>query len=290
MLKRTLCISVAAAVALAYQPISANTPTTPTADRSATVSSTVNTAEDYISKTYNEINFAGKSKISAEVFRKAMTGYLNLKNAGKLGTSKNILSVVDFTLASKERRLWIIDLNAKKVIFNELVAHGQGSGNDFATAFSNDDNSHQSSLGFYVTGETYQGGHGLSLRLNGMDNGFNNAALARGIVVHGADYVNNGFIASQNRIGRSWGCPAVNSAISSDVIRTIKGGSCLFIYANDKKYNQTAFWLNKKVDQMPGIVAEDARQIATATPAPAKRDTVNVYVPAPAHNAPVSMF
>lgn len=223
--------------------------------------------DNYISGIYSQIDFGKYSKINYEVFNKAYRGYLNLKNAGKLSSDKEVLSVCDFSMASTESRLWIIDLAAKKVLFNTYVAHGAGSGEDFATSFSNKENSHQSSLGFYVTGETYNGEHGTSLRLDGQDHGFNDAAMERGIVVHAADYVSDRFVKGNDRLGRSWGCPAVPAKLSMPIINTIKEGTCLFIYAPEKKYLGTAFWLNKKITTLPeqSMFANlDAKDVANA--------------------------
>ena len=207
---------------------------------------------NYISRIYDQIDFGKHSRLSYEVFDKAMHGYINLKNAGKLSSDKAIISICDFNLPSTENRLWVIDLSAKKVLYNTYVAHGQGSGEDYAVAFSNRENSHQSSLGFYVATETYEGEHGTSLRLQGMDEGFNDAAFDRGIVVHGADYVSNRFISGNDRLGRSWGCPAVPSALSLPIINTIKDSTCLFIYYPDTKYISSTYWLNKKIAFLPG--------------------------------------
>jgi L,D-transpeptidase catalytic domain len=205
----------------------------------------------YISRVYQQIDFGKGTHISFEAFDKAYRGYINLKNAGKLNPEHDILSICDFSLPSTENRLWIIDLQQKKVIYNTYVAHGQGSGDDMATSFSNRGNSHQSSLGFYVTGETYEGEHGTSLRLAGMDQGFNDAAFDRGIVVHGAEYVCDKFVCSNSRLGRSWGCPAVPAPLSLPIINTIKDGTCLYIYYPDTKYMSSAYWVNKKPAYLP---------------------------------------
>jgi len=209
------------------------------------------TVEQYIASVYQHIDFGKKNSLSFDAFRNAYKGYLNLRNAGKLNSNKQLLTICDFTQSSSSPRLWIIDLKEKKVIMNDYVAHGQGSGEEFAKAFSNNENSHQSSLGFYVTGDTYLGDHGTSLRLYGMDNGFNSAAFDRAIVVHGADYVSPQFISSQKRLGRSWGCPAVSTKIAPRVINTIKDGTCLFIYYPQRNYLAKAYWMNKKVERLP---------------------------------------
>ncbi len=219
-------------------------------------------AEAYISGLYQKVDFGKYAPLQFEVFDKAMRGFLNLKNAGKLTADKNIITICDFSLPSTANRMWIIDLDKKKVLFNTYVAHGQGSGEEYATSFSNRENTHKSSLGFYVTGETYDGEHGTSLRLMGMDDGFNDAAFDRGIVVHGADYVSDRFINTQDRLGRSWGCPAVPSRLSLPVINTIKEGTCLFIYAPEKHYMATAYWLNKKITALPNTNDMFATDIA----------------------------
>ncbi len=220
------------------------------ADEGTTVFNEVR-VEKLISHIYNQIDFGKCDRLNYEAFNKAYRGYLNLRAAGKINADKEILSVCDFSLPSTQNRLWIIDLSKKEVVFNTFVAHGQGSGEEYAAAFSNSFNSHQSSLGFYVTADTYSGEHGTSLHLVGMDEGFNDAAYDRGIVVHGADYVCQKFVNENQKLGRSWGCPAVPSRLSLPIINTIKDGTCLFIYYPDNKYLNTAYWLNKKVVNLP---------------------------------------
>jgi len=251
--KSVLCLSVltwSALIHLSALAIGNEHPAIASSNTAAKSSST--DIDAYINDVYNEIDFTRSQKLSPEVFNKAMRGYLNLQAAGKLNENKQILSVVDFTRSSSENRLWIIDMKAKKVIYNTYVAHGQGSGMDFATTFSNVDGTHASSLGFYVTSDTYNGAHGNSLRLNGMDKGFNDAALSRGIVMHAADYVSKGNIAGQGRLGRSWGCPAVAPELAQPIINKIKDGTCLFIYHSTAQYQKLAYWMNKKVDNVPG--------------------------------------
>jgi hypothetical protein len=207
--------------------------------------------EEHIAEMFRQIEFGVDTGLSFSVFQKAYRGYLNLANAGKLNADRQVLSICDFSLSSKDARLWIIDLKQKKLLYRTHVAHGQGSGEEYATRFSNRNNSHQSSLGFYVTGETYEGKHGRSLRLHGMDQGFNHAALERGIVVHGADYVCDRFVETHSRLGRSWGCPAVASELSAGIIETIRDGTCLFIYYPDQRYLASAYWLNRPVERVP---------------------------------------
>src|ERR1043165_650574 len=250
--KSVLCLSILTASALVHLSASANQPTN-NATAPTAAKTTSSNVEDYISNLYSQIDFGKGNKLNEEVFNKAVRGYLNLQAAGKVSANKQILSVADFTKSSSENRLWVIDLKAKKVLFNTYVAHGQGSGMDMPTVFSNEDGTHASSLGFYVTDDTYVGKHGNSLRLNGLDNGFNDAALARGIVVHAAEYVSKANIQGQGRLGRSWGCPAVAPELAQPIINTIKGGTCLFIYFPQPKYLKTAYWINKKIDSLPGV-------------------------------------
>lgn len=206
-----------------------------------------------IEAVYNAIHFEACSKPDFTVFEKAYRGYLNLRNSGELNTDKPVLTICDMSMSANTNRMWIIDLKSGKVLLNTFVAHGQGSGDEYANRFSNKMNSHQSSIGFYITGDTYIGEHGNSLYLHGMDKGFNHLAYKRNIVVHGADYVNDKYIANNKRLGRSWGCPAVSSEISDEVIEMIKGGTCMFIYFPQKKYIQTSYWLNKKPEEAPAI-------------------------------------
>lgn len=173
--------------------------------------------------------------LSREAFTYAMEGYKSLQAAGEL-TNERILSIVDFSLPSSQKRLFIIDMVSGTLLFNTLVSHGRNSGAAMATHFSNRPESNQSSLGFYVTGDTYRGEHGYSLRLEGIEKGINDNALMRRIVVHGADYVNEKIIAQKGYIGRSLGCPAVPDKLKTAIIDVIRDGSCMFLYGPDKHY------------------------------------------------------
>lgn len=192
---------------------------------------------------YKSIPFDPEHELNYEVFSKALTGFENLKKAGLLNQDSHLLTICDFSMSSNTKRLWVIDTNEKKVLFNSLVAHGKNTGEEFATNFSNTESSLQSSLGFYITDATYQGDNGYSLKLLGMDKGFNDAAYRRAIVMHGADYVSDDFASMHKRIGRSWGCPAVPKALTQPIINTIKGRNCLFIYYPDQKYLSSSEWL-----------------------------------------------
>lgn len=180
--------------------------------------------------------------LDAVVFQKALTGFYNLKLAHKLPANSNIITVVDFNKSSRTKRMWVIDLLNKKLLLNTWVAHGQGSGDDVATHFSDTNESHQSSLGFYVTDDIYFGKHGRSLRLDGMDAGFNSHARERAVVLHAADYVSEGTINTLGRLGRSFGCPAVSPMVIDYVINTLKGKTMLFINGSDSRY--TSKYLN----------------------------------------------
>lgn len=208
----------------------------------------VTTVTNPTAEIYKQIDFSSSEPLNYEVFAKAYTGYQNLKRAGKLNAEKNILTVSDYSLSANKKRMWIIDMDSRKVLLNTHVAHGQGTGEEYAKYFSNKEGSHQSSMGFYVTGDTYIGKHGNSLHLHGMDEGYNSAAYERAIVVHGAGYVSKDFISGTGRLGRSWGCPAVSNELSDTVINTIKDGTCMFIYYPEKKYMETCQWLKQGSD------------------------------------------
>jgi hypothetical protein len=180
---------------------------------------------------------AEKEGLRFETFAKAMTGYLNLRQAGKLAEDKQTLTVVDFDLPSTEKRLWVLDLAKNEILFHTLVAHGHNSGENEATSFSNTDQSNMSSLGFYATGSEYEGKHGHSLRLEGLDEGFNTNAAARSVVMHGADYVSEDFIKQNGRLGRSLGCPALPMDQYSQIIDAVNGGTCLFLNKSDAGYS-----------------------------------------------------
>ncbi|HVW96252.1 MAG TPA: murein L,D-transpeptidase catalytic domain family protein [Mucilaginibacter sp.] len=192
--------------------------------------------EKYINNIYTSAHLQ-ESGLDLDVFDKAVTGFMNLKADDKVPQTASILTVVDLAKSSHQKRMWIIDLINKELLLNTLCAHGNGSGNDMATNFSNTVDSHQSSLGFYITDNVYYGKNGLSLRLDGMDEGFNSNARERAIVVHGADYVSENTIAQLGRLGRSYGCPAVPSEMAHEVINTIKDKTVLFINGNDERYS-----------------------------------------------------
>jgi hypothetical protein len=182
-----------------------------------------------------------KGVIDYKIFNTAVLGYKHINNLSK----KNILTLIDFSKPSTEKRFFVVDLENKQLIYRCFVAHGKNSGENYAKSFSNVLESLKSSLGFYLTAETYAGDHGYSLRLDGLEKGINDNARKREIVIHGADYVGDEFIKKYGRIGRSWGCPALPSEISKEIIDKISGGSCLFIYADDKDYKANSVFLNR---------------------------------------------
>jgi len=174
-------------------------------------------------------------RLSFEAFQYAYEGYRKLLDKNILEKA-NIITLIDFDKASNEDRFFIIDLKNFKILFESLVAHGRNSGDEIATSFSNLANSYKSSLGFYITGETYNGQHGLSLKLDGLESGINDNARARNIVIHSADYVSQSFIEKNGRLGRSFGCPSLPSENYNAIIDTIKGKSLLFIYSGKTDY------------------------------------------------------
>ncbi len=195
---------------------------------------------------YNTINLHYYG-LSEEAFDYAWKGYQHLLNAKKISRS-NYLTICDFSQSSKQKRFYIIDLVKYKLVTNTYVAHGKNSGAEYATQFSNKPESLQSSLGFYLTSGTYIGAHGLSLRVMGVDPGFNDKALERSIVIHGAAYVDKARANAGIAMGRSWGCPAVPQNESTTIITTIKNGTCLFIYYPLKSYLLQSKILNGLLD------------------------------------------
>jgi hypothetical protein len=172
---------------------------------------------------------------SRDAFEKALTGIYHLTSKGDLN-KPHLLTLIDFSKPSSQDRLFVIDLKRAKILYQSLVAHGRNTGEDMARNFSNTPESYESSPGFYLTAETYQGKHGLSLRLDGLEKGINDKARDRAIVIHGADYVSKEFAAAHGRLGRSQGCPALPRNLTAPVIETIKDGSILFIYAPQTSY------------------------------------------------------
>jgi hypothetical protein len=183
---------------------------------------------------YNEIEAGQYTLPNLETFIKAYEGYSVLENQAKV--ENTTLTIIDFSFSSTKERMWVIDMENKKVILQTLVSHGMNSGKEFAKSFSNQNESFKSSLGFFITGETYNGKHGISLKLDGQEYGLNDKARERAVVVHGADYVSKRLANKQGYIGRSQGCPAVAPEVASKLINTIKNKSVLFIYHPTRMY------------------------------------------------------
>ncbi|MBC7439221.1 MAG: murein L,D-transpeptidase catalytic domain family protein [Flavobacterium sp.] len=190
-----------------------------------TVEVSVEKKVDFI---YSELHTRKFAVPKLECFSEALNGFYNLKSKGII--TKNILTLIDFSLPSSSKRLWVIDLVTNTILYNTVVSHGINSGGDFATSFSNLQSSNKSSLGFYATGESYIGKNGFSLKLDGLEKGVNSNARARAVVIHGAYYANPSILNSQSYLGRSQGCPALPENLSKEIINIIKGKSCLFIY------------------------------------------------------------
>ena len=200
--------------------------------------------EDYVIElvsTHSQNAFIPKPE--REVLSHAVKGYVRLKDEGKIKNNRP-LTVIDFTRPSSEKRMWIIDVEEGMILHHGYVSHGRNSGELMAQRFSNTSSSYMSSLGFYLTGEVYQGKHGYSLRLDGLEKGFNDKARERAIVIHGADYATEQVVKSSGRLGRSLGCPALPHAEARQVIDLIKDQSCLFIYGNDQEYLRKSSFLN----------------------------------------------
>jgi hypothetical protein len=181
--------------------------------------------------------------MSKKAFDDAWEGYTYLIANQKIKKNQ-YLTICDFSQSSSKKRLYIIDVSNKKLIFNTYVAHGRNSGKEYATSFSNTPESLQSSLGFYTTAATYIGAHGLSLRLEGLEPGINNNAFERSIVIHGAAYVDAARVKAGVLMGRSYGCPAVPQNEATNIINTIKNGTCLFIYHASNEYLNKSKILN----------------------------------------------
>jgi hypothetical protein len=190
---------------------------------------------------YDELNLQSTG-LSKQAYDFAAKGYAKLKDAHRLGNER-YLTIVDFSQSSRSKRFYLIDVISKKLVTNTFVAHGKNTGVDKAQNFSNTPESHKSSLGFYLTKGTYSGKHGLSLKLSGLEKGFNDNAEARAIVVHGADYVNAGRVKSAY-MGRSQGCPALPNELSSEVINKIKNGSAMFLYYPEQAYVNGSQFIN----------------------------------------------
>lgn len=189
----------------------------------------INITENKTADLYEKLKL--EETICYKAFEQAFEGFYSIKKK-----QKNVLTVIDFSKPSTEKRMCVIDLDKEKVLHISYVAHGKNSGGKYATSFSNKTGSHKSSLGFYLTEQTYDGKNGYSLILDGLEKGINDKAKERAIVVHAAEYANPSNIKSSGRLGRSFGCPALPENVNKKIIDAIKGGSVMYIYANSSTY------------------------------------------------------
>lgn len=192
---------------------------------------------------YADVNLS-ETGLSRDVFTLALKGLKKLDTNGKL-QNPNIITIADYSQSSNKKRLYVIDLKNKKLLFNTYVAHGRNTGEEFARSFSNDEGSLKSSLGFYITENSIVGSHtGFALMINGVEKGFNDHAIKRAIIIHAAEYATEDFIKKNGRLGRSLGCPSLPPDMNKPIIESIKGGTCLFIYNPDNKYICSSSLLN----------------------------------------------
>jgi hypothetical protein len=183
-----------------------------------------------IQKLWRDCNL--KDVVSYDIFNRAILGYRKIDNLKK----KNLITIIDYSKPSTEKRFFVIDIEKRKILYKTYVAHGKNSGDNYAKSFSNQSKSLKSSLGFFITAETYSGNNGYSLKIDGLEKNINDNARSREIVIHGAEYVSEEFIERYGRLGRSWGCPALPVEVSKEIIDVISDGSCLYIYGKDKSY------------------------------------------------------
>lgn len=202
---------------------------------------TSTTTLDSISSTCFNLLKCGVPKPDYAVFKKAFTGFLDLKAENRV--KKNILTIIDFSKSCNLERMWIIDVVKMEVVYLSLVAHGKNSGVEFASRFSNIPSSLQSSIGFFVTGGIFISNHGMSLTLDGAEPGINDKARERGIIMHGATYVSKDFIRQYGTLGRSFGCPAIPMEDHETIIRLLAGQSCIYIYYPDPQYDVSSHML-----------------------------------------------
>jgi hypothetical protein len=186
---------------------------------------------------------AARGTIDSRVFDLALGAVQCAVRSGAIA-DPSTLTVIDYSKPSSEKRLWVFDLRSHDLLYEELVAHGQGSGDNFANVFSNEPDTHASSLGLFLTEDTYVGKNGYSLRLKGLDEGFNHHAGERAIVMHGAPYVSDDFVKKNGRLGRSWGCPALREGVAREVIDRVRGNGIVFSYYPNQDWLDSSRYLN----------------------------------------------
>jgi hypothetical protein len=227
-------------------------------------------------------------RLDPQALKSAFTALHRLEATGE-HVRGDVLTVIDYTKPSTERRLWVFDLVHTRVLFEELAAHGKNSGDNLAVRFSNAPNSLMTSLGTFLTGQTYIGKHGLSLRLEGLEKGINDNSMARAVVLHGADYVSESVAKTKGRIGRSWGCPAVRPEISQKLVETLQGGSLVLAWFPDPRWLKTSTLVGPVDSKLFAIEPTLVRGSASARPDPivgahsyggARAGSANAAVPA----------
>ena len=237
---RTFLIAFVGVFSLLSIPLSNSAPGERNINSNHNIISDVDNNELLVKNLYAECNLT--DKLDYNVFKHAMDGYNSIELS-----NKKLLSIIDYSKPSTEKRFFIIDIENHKLLYHTLVAHGKKSGYLNATKFSNKYGSYKSSLGFFRTGNSYFGIRGYSLKLEGLEKGINDNARLRGIIIHGANYVDERFVNGNGVIGRSWGCPAVSNKLSKEIINLLKGGSLLYIYANDELYKENSVIANHNV-------------------------------------------
>jgi len=199
-----------------------------------------NQLESEIENIYQQSELS--DKLNFKIFRMGMVGLHHMEIP-----KKDVITIIDYSQPSTEKRLFIIDLVNNKLLFYTLIAHGKNSGENLATVFSNVPESKTSTIGFFITAETYMGSNGYSLRIDGIEKGINHNARKRDIIIHKADYVSEEFIKQEGRLGRSWGCPALPNEVSKDIIDIIKEGTCIFVYGEDDNYIKKSNYIEKQL-------------------------------------------
>jgi hypothetical protein len=232
--------AVATAAAAASLPAAATIARGPAAALPTASADTLDLARDAVDVTRLSALAPG---LDVDVLTLALKA-MRCAQRGGIAPAATRLAVIDYSLSSRQERLWVFDLAQGALLMHEPVAHGKNSGEDMTTSFSNVEGSLQTSLGLFVTGETYMGGNGYSLRMNGLEPGFNDQAMARAIVMHGAPYVDLDMARKTGRLGRSWGCPAVRDEIAREMIDTLKGGQFIFSYYPDDAWKTRSALIN----------------------------------------------
>ena len=232
-------VFLAAMLSLLPSAMMATAAPRPTASTSAANHSAANNSVSFSAADFESTS---RGSIEDDVLDLALNAASCAVRSGKVNNPRT-LTVIDYSRPSSEKRMWVYDLRTRDLLYEELVAHGQGSGGNVPNAFSNEPETHRTSLGLFATDTTYVGKNGYSLRLDGLDAGINDRARERAIVIHGAPYVSEGFVKANGRLGRSWGCPAIRAELAREMIDRIKGDGLVFAYYPDKWWLQSSKFL-----------------------------------------------